>query len=376
MLGCHSRGKVIIVREIVYQIVRDVGLIGQVVLTIVSGTADLIAILGLLRGERIVSKKIAWSCMVVISTLVCAGSIYGYFLSEVPDVTGYAYEDAIRKIAHADLKYDLLSADGLYVKEQAIAPGTIVYKGAQIDLITEEISSSDKVISEFEDMINADYGTLALNLHEIRILFKDEHRTVTYFGPKIDAISIIDAFLYQDEYCVKYNDFVVKDNLLIFNRIPKGIEFKLTVLAEGYEEVSDKAVSVSSEHTENDVYELHFGLMGRKEEFGLASSFRVVDERGNFLEDVDVQIKWEHENMWYGYYNTDRDGCLEYMIWLGHDQMADICVVNPFRNGVDYHCKVNLHKYISGDMVDDDIIIVSKSGECHVVKSSKYFGHP
>lgn len=362
-------------RQIVYQLVRHFDLVGRMLITILSAATNLIGLKKLCSQVETVGKKEVWIYVLVVSLFVFASFFWSVCLTEVPDVIGHTYENATRIIADAGLKYELFSNDGLYVVKQSIAPGTIVNRWTQIDLTVEEISASDKVISEFEKKIGAEYGTLSINLHEIEVLFKDERGTVAYFGPQINNAKILDAYLYQEEYCVKYSDYTIENEVLAFKRIPIGIEFKLNVLADGYEEVSGKKISISSEHINDGVYQLRFGLIKRNEELGLASSFRVADENGNFLENVDLQIKWEHEDMWYGYYRTDRDGCLEYMIWLEHDQVADVCVVNPFGNGIDYCCKVNLHKYISGDMVDNDIIIISKNGDCHVTKESEYFGY-
>lgn len=132
---------------------------------------------------------------------------------------------------------------------------------------------------------------------------------------------------------------------------------------------------LSSINMVDNTFQLHLGLTKDNLEYMPATSFRVADSEGRFLENVDFLIKWSWSDMWYGGYSSTQDGSFPHVFCLDKNQSLDVCVVDPFGDGEEYNCTVTLRKYQVGQTANDDVIIVSKNGNCDVVDEETYFGY-
>lgn len=356
-----------------YSFLYDISVSGSVIITCIAGIADIITVVvyfaanGSNKTEHsnIIGKKFVVIGIILLSFLVIAGAWYHEFLTKVPDVVTKPYENAQRLLDDSSLKYNISPQDDLYVLEQSPAAGEIVPKGTEITLKLGDIRTDPEWIRQFEERINAKFGTLKVRLRATEVELRDGANVIACFGPTIDAPVISDAYLLQNEYLVKYTHYTVEDNVLVFERVPIGITFDLTLLVDGYQETTFD-VCLTSENMVDKVFTQTLGIIPTEGELSPATYFRVADANRKFMSDVQVDIKWGYNEMWHGRYKTNDDGRFAYDIWLMEDQLLDVCLIDPFGNGVDSYCQVSLHKLKPSDSPGGDIIIVSEDNSCYV----------
>jgi hypothetical protein len=348
--------------EIIYGIVSGVNTVGSVTMAVISVIAEVLSIIKTVSPRSTIGKRMLWICVLIVATSTLMGLFYGNSLTKVPDVIGYTIEDAHRKLSDVELKYNLSTDTGTYVTEQSINPGEIVKKGTEVRLSTKDISTNNDVVSNFEEKIQAEYGKLALSFYDVEIILRNGNETISCFGPNLCEYSVVDACLYNAENNIKYNSVVVQNGFLIFPKIPKGINFELTVLIDGYKKISETDICLSAENMKDGVFNLSIGIINNNKEFGLAHAFQVIDENDKALGNVELQIKWANDDYWYGDYFTDTHGIFEHTIWINTDMNVDICVVNPFGDGCDYYSSAPIYKYQTGDSPTNSKVVIKRGG--------------
>lgn len=317
----------------------------------------------------------AWTFGAIISVVLAVCSVAGNYLVCVPDVTGTLYEDARRVLIENRLKYSLLVDNGIHVIDQIPEAGAIVAPGTVVTLTVEETRSSAGAINLFEKKMNvSQHGTLKVSFYEAKAKLESDGNFVDCFGPLLKDFVVVDAYLQHEADAVKYCDYTVEDDALVFRNIPMGIEFTLYIQLSGYEMMQIKTVQLTALNTVDGVFNPNMGVTSLKNTFMPTTTFRVADEKGSFLENVDIQIKWPWSDMWYGNYATNKDGQFPYYIWCEMDLILDVCIVNPLNDGSDRYCSVPLSRLYNSSIMDDAIVFILKNGECTIISESDYYG--
>lgn len=348
----------------------------SVITTLITAISGIITIIVYYQGEKRSKKNklIATMIIAVVALLIIAGAWYHEFLTKVPDVVGKPYENAQRLLDDASLNYNVSPQGDLYILEQSPAAGEIVTKGTKISLTLGDILTDEEWIRQFEERINAQFGTLKVKLKATEAELRDGANVIACFGPSIDTPVISEAYLLQNEYLVKYTHYTIEDNILVFERIPMGITFDLTLLVDGYKETTID-VCLTSENMVDKVFTQTLSILPIERELSCATYFRVANSNGKFMNDVQVDIKWGYDEMWHGRYKTNRDGRFEYDIWIMEDQTLGVCLIDPFGNGSDSYCQVSLHKLKTGDSSGGDVIIVSKDNGCYTISEKELLSY-
>ncbi len=318
-----------------------------------------------------------WTFGAIISVILAVCSVVGNYLVCVPDVTGTLYEDARHVLIENRLKYSLLVDNGIHVISQTPEAGDIVVPGTVVVLTVEETKSSTEALQLFEKKMNVSQrGTLKVSFYETKAKLESGGDFIDCFGPSLKSFDVVDAYLQHEADVVKYCDYTIEDDALVFRNIPIGIEFTLCIQLSGYEAIQIETIQLTSLNTVNGVFNPKFGVTSLQSAFMPTTAFRVADARGNFLRDVDIQIKWPWSDMWYGNYPTNKDGRFPYCIWCETDLILDVCIVNPLKDGSDRYCSVALSRWHNDSMVDDAIVFITQNGECTIISETDYYGYP
>ncbi len=361
-----------------YKLLYWISTFGGGIITWISLASSLLAVLGAISSKKKenVGSFRAWTILSITGIFVTITTLSGHMLVKIPDVTDIYYEDARRILVDSNLKYTVLPDTGLYVLEQNPSANEIVPQGTIVELTVGQTSSSKESIAYFESAINAtDFGNLSVQFYESLVKVVDGADNLRCFGPDFSDFTVAEAYLLQNDYGVKYCDYSVENGLLTFEDVPTGVEFTLYILLDGYEEAKCDGIMLSSINMIDKIFRLHLGLTKDNLEYMPSSSFRVVDSDGRFLEDVNLLIKWSWSDIWHGDYSSNKDGCFPYVLWLDENQSLEVCVVDPFGDGTEYNCTVTLRKCQVGHIANDDVIVVSKNGNCYVVDEETYFGY-
>lgn len=349
---------------------------GAMIISIVSGV---IAIVVEIRKHKAEQKgSWIWKCIIIVSILVILGTITRKNLTEVPDVVGYTYEDAKGILVKYELKYNLVVDKGLYVVEQNPVARTPVRKGTKVELSTERNGNNAELRDGWKGSLNGGYGNVAITFKDMDIVLMDEGQTLECFGPQITNYNVERAFLVEETSGVEYHDYAIEDNIMIFKDIPKGITFKLYVLLSGYE-AAETDVIISSQNTVKDTYSFTFGITKSNEDVRTPSTFYVANGNSStigkvdYMPEIKMWVMWPDNYAWRGDYFTDESGQFEYSIRINDDKKIKVQLFNPFGNGKDYECEVELRAAVVGEPVDSDIIFLNEDGSCEVIRESKYF---
>ena len=319
-----------------------------------------------------------WALLCIVSVLVIVGSVVRANLVVTPDVVGYTYQDACNVLSNNELKYTLVVNNGLCVTEQTPSAGTIIKKGTKVELITEPIGNNDEVRERWEKSLDVDYGNVEITFKEIDITLTRDYETIECFGEQIKEYNVKKAYLIEETSGVEYHNYVIQGDSMIFEEIPKGINFKFYVLLDGYEEAWTD-VMISSQNTINNIYNFNLGIYKSEMDILLPTTFYVANKDGssimnvNYMDNIKMWVMWPYNNVWYGDYYTDARGRFEYSICINEDKKIKVYIENPFDNGNNYECEVTLHALKIGEPVNNDIIFLNKDGTCEVISESKYF---
>ncbi len=311
----------------------------------------------------------------ILGLLVCIILFFCSFakrnLVEIPNVLGKTYQDACNILSENKLNYTLTLDNGLYVIEQNPREGVIVEKGYFVELKTAYIGANEAIIDDWEKTLNKKYGDIEIKFKDISFYIKENGKAIECFGSEIKNLNVQYAYLMEKESGIKYQNYYVEDNVLVFKEIPWGIDFELCAMLEGYEEAKTN-VTISSNNTQDNILKMDLGIINSDKEIALPTTFYIADSKGIFMSGVKVWIQWVDE-VWYGDYYTDENGDFQYDIWISEDQNVNVRVVNPFENGVDYECEVTLRAPRIGTFDDNDIVFLKSDGTCDVIKESIYY---
>lgn len=370
-------------QETIFKLLLTIDDVDNTVVLIISTVVGIISILqeihSLRDNEQRKKRRRLWSCILIVSILVIIGTITRKNLVTVPSVVGYTYEDAKHVLCNHELKYTLVVDKGLYVTEQSPIASTAVKKGTVVELTTKPIGNNPEVISAWEGYINAEYGRLAVRFKNQDIkLIGSKGDTINCFGYQISDFKVKEAYLLEEKSGVEYHNYSIEEGILLFENIPKGIEFTLYVLLDGYEEAETK-VKLSSQNMVEDTFSFSWGMIRSDMETAYPTTFYVANAENStamnidYLANAKLMVQWPYENYWYGDYATNEGGCFEYGILINKDQKIRVTVINPFNNGVDYECEVTLYVPVMGEPMNNDIIFLNKDGTCEVISESEYF---
>lgn len=334
------------------------------------------------EGKRKKTKspnKGVWACIFIVSLIVCMGALTRSKLTRVPDVVGKTYNDATHILSDHHLKYTLVVDNGLYIVEQIPSAGTPVLKGEKIELIAEPIGTNPEVREKWENSIHAEYGNVAVSFKDQEItLVGEDGETISCFGAKISDFKVAEAYLFESDSGVKYDDYNVENGALIFRRIPQGVNFTLYVRLEGYKE-DDTEIMLSSQNMVEGTFSFSWGMEKINDSIVLPATFYVANASKSKMTDVEYMgnvklwVRWPYSDSWRGDYYTNADGRFGNTILINKDCRIGVKIIDPFDNGKDYECGVNLYAMEMGKAIDNEIIFLNKDGNCEVISESEYF---
>lgn len=358
--------------QLFMRFVYSLGGIGTAAVTVVAFVADIIGIVECFRNNE-KHKKILWAFVACITLVATVGLLACRDLAEVPNVVEYNYEDATYKLTSCNLKYNHVIDKNAYVVKQSPVAGTIVKADTIVNLEVKHIGENEEAKETWENSLNTKYGDYSLNFYQVLAYLTDDTNIVKCFGTDITDPDIEYIYLIASDSGAEYHEYTLENGVATFRHIPQGITFKLFAKLKGYDLVEGEDVILSAEKLKDNCFKERFGLKKENADYGIASSFRVVDEKGKFLPEVDNIIKWDFSDIGDGIYRTDSNGVFEYTIWLLKNVKAQVTIMDPLKNGKEYSAEISLRKAISGKTLDSDIIIVNADGSCQVKKESEYF---
>lgn len=319
-----------------------------------------------------------WKIVILISVVVLVNNFIKINFAEVPDVRGYSYENACEMLSERGLRYSLEVDNGRYVTDQMPVAGDVVRRGEEVVLITENIGNNKEVISRWEESINAQLGQVQVCIESNEITLLSNGKTVECVGEKVDNYKVLNAYLIEENSGVIYDDYKIEDAKVVFENIPKGINFQLYLLLDGYEEFTSE-VCISSQNSIDGNLVINCVIDKVGEEMVLPTFFYVADgdystpNNVRYLSNVKLWVDWTGNNMPRGDYYTNQDGRFEYMIVIDEDRVVVATIHNPFGDGVDYECELTLYAPAIGEANNQSIIFLKRDGSCEAIGTAEYF---
>lgn len=366
-------------KELLYGFLFSANEIFNVGFTTISIVSGICAIVAEIRRYNHIGKG-SWffKLIIFVAMLVVLGTLVKSNLTSVPDVEGHTYENACNILSDYGLKYSLVAEEGTYIVEQNPSKGTIVEKGIKVELRTASIGNNPEVRKKWEYTLNVDFGNIAVSFEEKIIELSNGDETVECIGTPITNYEVLQAYLLEEKSGVEYHEYIIKDGTMIFEHVPKGIEFQLYILLNGYEEETIEVI-ISSENAVENTFSFNCILTKKDNAMLIPTTFYVANEDGssimevNYMSDVKLWVQWPNDYSWRGDYFTDESGSFSDSIWINVDQTVKVQIIDPFNNGVDYECEVTLYAPRIGEVNPKDIIFINKDGSVKVIANSEYF---
>ena len=343
------------------------------VVSVVSLISGIISIFEFFRSKRNKGVKFI---IALISVVVLCFSFYGCNLVKVPDVTEYFYDEACKNLADAGLRYTkLIDKDWLVVKEQDPIAGEIVRAGQTVVLTVQSLTEDEFRIQEFYKKYEGEPAAdINVSLFEKEIGIISASGEIP-LGRKIDSINVdnLELYIYEEINDVKIKQYEIStDEIFVFKNMPVGLKYRLVCLYKGYE-VFDEKIEVTTSASIYGSVNRTVNLVPSGENLLSYNSIRIMNEDGKFLDDIECWFAYDDSSMGNGTYHTNKNGTVDAAFKITEDQKLFIKILDPYANGVDYMCELELKSYGIGEAEDAPVVILKKNGVCEVTYESELF---